>query len=63
MLKKIKFLNILIDAISMEETLQRVENAIADKNQIHHTVDGTLEKSMSQRIKVTNFSAFTKDNE
>ena len=36
--KKINFLNIFIDAISMQETLQRVEKAIADKNQIHHTV-------------------------
>jgi len=36
--KKINFLNIPIDAISMQETLQRVEKAIADKNQIHHTV-------------------------
>ena len=38
MLKKINFLNILIDAITMQETLQRVEKAIADKHQIHHTV-------------------------
>jgi len=36
--KKISFLNIPIDAISMQETLQRVENAISDKNQLHHTV-------------------------
>ena len=35
---KINFLNIPIDAITMKETLQRVEKAIADKNQIHHTV-------------------------
>ena len=38
MINKINFLNIPIDAITMQETLQRVENAIADKNQIHHTV-------------------------
>ena len=35
---KINFLNIPIDAITMRETLERVEKAIADKNQIHHTV-------------------------
>lgn len=35
---KINFLNIPIDAITMKETLERVENAIADNNQIHHTV-------------------------
>ena len=55
--KKINFLNIPIDAISMQETLQRVEKAITDKNQIHHTVvnagkivlmqtDKALEKSV-----------------
>ena len=38
MTKKINFLNIPIDAITMQETLQKVENAIVDKNQIHHTV-------------------------
>ena len=35
---KINFLNIPIDAITMKETLQRVENAIVSKKQIHHTV-------------------------
>jgi N-acetylglucosaminyldiphosphoundecaprenol N-acetyl-beta-D-mannosaminyltransferase len=37
-LKKINFLNIPIDAITMEETLQKAEKAIASKKQIHHTV-------------------------
>ena len=34
---KINFLNIPIDAITMAETLQKVENAIALEKQIHHT--------------------------
>jgi len=38
MLKKINFLNIPIDAITMQETLQKVENTILLKKQIHHTV-------------------------
>jgi len=36
--KKINFLNIPIDAITMKETLERVEKAIVLKEQIHHTV-------------------------
>ena len=36
--KRIKFLNIPIDAITMQETLQKVENTILLKKQIHHTV-------------------------
>ena len=55
--KKITFLNIPIDAITMRETLNRVEQAIASNNQIHHTVvnaskvvlmqtDDVLEKSV-----------------
>ena len=36
--KKINFLNIPIDAITMQETLEKVENAIFLKKQIHHTV-------------------------
>ena len=36
--KKINFLNIPIDAITMRETLERVEKAIASNKQIHHTV-------------------------
>ena len=35
---KINFLNIPIDAITMQETLERVENAIIANKQIHHTV-------------------------
>jgi len=35
---KINFLNIPIDAITMQETLERVEKAIVLKEQIHHTV-------------------------
>jgi len=35
---KINFLNIPIDAITMRETLERVENAIVANMQIHHTV-------------------------
>ncbi|OUV72776.1 MAG: glycosyltransferase [Flavobacteriales bacterium TMED123] len=35
---KINVLNIPIDAITMQETLQKVETAIATKKQIHHTV-------------------------
>ena len=35
---KINFLNIPIDAITMRETLKRVEKAIAFNKQIHHTV-------------------------
>lgn len=37
-MKKINFLNIPIDAITMQETLERVENAITAHKQIHHTV-------------------------
>tara|TARA_B100000161_G_scaffold260827_1_gene228309 strand:+ start:424 stop:1200 length:777 start_codon:yes stop_codon:yes gene_type:complete len=55
--RKINFLNIPILAISMHETLQKVENAIITKKQIHHTVvnaskivlmqkDAELEKSV-----------------
>ena len=36
--KKINLLNIPIDAITMQETLQKVENTILLKKQIHHTV-------------------------
>ena len=36
--KKINFLNIPIDAITMQETLQKVENAITSNQHIHHTV-------------------------
>jgi N-acetylglucosaminyldiphosphoundecaprenol N-acetyl-beta-D-mannosaminyltransferase len=36
--KRINFLNIPIDAITMQETLARVETAIAFDKQIHHTV-------------------------
>jgi len=36
--KRINFLNIPIDAITMQETLQKVENTILLKKQIHHTV-------------------------
>lgn len=36
--KKINIFNISIDAISMQETLQKVEDAIMNKQQIHHTV-------------------------
>ena len=36
--KKINFLNIPIDAITMKETLQRVEDAIVKEEHIHHTV-------------------------
>ena len=36
--KKINFLKIPIDAITMQETLERVEKAIVLKEQIHHTV-------------------------
>ena len=35
---KIDFLNIPIDAITMQETLERVEKAIALNKQMHHTV-------------------------
>ena len=35
---RINFLNIPIDAITMKETLQRVEDAIVKQEQIHHTV-------------------------
>jgi N-acetylglucosaminyldiphosphoundecaprenol N-acetyl-beta-D-mannosaminyltransferase len=38
MVKKINFLNIPIDAITMQETLERVEKAIVLNKQIHHTV-------------------------
>ncbi len=54
---KINFLNIPIDAITMQETLQKADQAIEDKKQIHHTVinanklvlmqtDKALEKSV-----------------
>ena len=36
--KKIRFLDINIDAITMQETLDKVEHAIKSKKQIHHTV-------------------------
>ena len=35
---RINFLNIPIDAITIQETLERVEKAIGLKEQIHHTV-------------------------
>ena len=54
---KINFLNISIDAITMQETLLKVESAITSKTQTHHTVvnagkivlmqtDNELEKSV-----------------
>ena len=36
--KKINFLNIPIDALTMSQTLEKVENAITLNKQIHHTV-------------------------
>ena len=36
--KKVNIFNIPIDAITMKETLQRVEDAIVKQEQIHHTV-------------------------
>ena len=36
--KKIRLFNIPIDAITMKETLKKVEQVIETKNQIHHTV-------------------------
>ena len=35
---KINFLNIPIDALTMQETVQKVEVAIETNQQIHHTV-------------------------
>tara|TARA_Y100000385_G_C13054006_1_gene621131 strand:- start:617 stop:751 length:135 start_codon:yes stop_codon:yes gene_type:complete len=43
---KINFLNINVDALTMSETLEKVDSAITSKKQIHHTVDGILEKSI-----------------
>jgi len=54
---KVQFLNIPIDATTMQETLERVEKAITTNKQIHHTVvnagkvvlmqtDAALEKSV-----------------
>ena len=37
-MKKIKFFNIPIDSMSMDETLEKIKNAIVLKKQIHHTV-------------------------
>ena len=36
--KKVNIFNIPIDAITIQETLERVEKAIGLKEQIHHTV-------------------------
>ena len=36
--KKIKLFNIPIDSITMQETLQKIEEIIVRKHQIHHTV-------------------------
>jgi N-acetylglucosaminyldiphosphoundecaprenol N-acetyl-beta-D-mannosaminyltransferase len=38
MSRRIKFLSVPIDALTMEETLQEVERAIAERRQLHHTV-------------------------
>jgi N-acetylglucosaminyldiphosphoundecaprenol N-acetyl-beta-D-mannosaminyltransferase len=38
MSRRIKFLSVPIDALTMEETLQEVERAIAEQRQLHHTV-------------------------
>ena len=57
--KKINFLNIPIDAITMQETLQKVDDAIISNQYIHHTVvnagkivsmqtDKELEKSVTE---------------
>ena len=37
-MRKINFLNIPIDAITMQETLIKIDEAIIDKTQIHHSV-------------------------
>ena len=59
--KKINFLNIPIDAISMPETLQIVEKAIAEKNQIHHTVVNAGKIVLMQRDKVLEKSVLGAD--
>ena len=62
---KINFLNISIDAITMQETLERVENVILVNKQIHHTVvnagkvvlmqtDKELEKSVVDVASIKN---------
>ena len=48
---KINFLNIPIDAITMQETLRKVENTIVLKKQIHHTVVNAGKVVLMQRDK------------
>ena len=49
--RKISFLNIPIAAISMRETLKKVENAIIAKKQIHHTVVNASKIVLMQKDK------------
>ena len=49
---KINFLNIPIDAITMQETLNRAEDTIKNNNQIHHTVVNAGKIVMMQTDKV-----------
>ena len=46
--KKINFLNIPIDAITMKQTLLKIEGAILNKKQIHHTVVNAIKITKMQ---------------
>ena len=48
---KIKFLNIPIDAITMQETLIKIDEAIRNKEQIHHTVVNASKIVLMQKDK------------
>ena len=51
-MKKVKFLNILIDLISMSDTINLIEKAIVNNYQIHHTVvnAGKIVKMQSDKF-------------
>ena len=49
--KKTQFLNIPMDALTMNETLDRVTSAITNQQQIHHTVVNAGKIVLMQRDK------------
>ena len=60
-MKKIKFLDIPIDAISMSDTLRQIELAIQFKKQIHHTVVNAGKIVLMQQDKALKDSVLNAD--
>ena len=52
MYKKIDFLGIPIDALTMQETINKIENTILSNRQIHHSVVNAGKIVLMQKILV-----------